>query len=145
MKVKLLNKINALIGILLSLLGFGCFAGCKYGNPPLVEYGCPHATIDATGTVTDDEKRPLENIRVTVSAHGVYSEAYSDKEGEYQATDYGAFPVEYVDVIATDTAGIYQADTIRVKMEYDNSNVESSDHWNAGSGIIKQDFQLKKK
>ena len=147
MKVKFINKVNSLIGLLISVLGFGTIScGKKYGVEPVVaEYGVPYATIEATGTVTDEEKKPIENIRVTVSAQGVYSEAYSDKEGAYQTTDNGAFPVEYVDVIATDTAGIYQADTVRVKMEYDDSNVNSNDHWNEGVGSVKQDFQLKKK
>ena len=59
MKRKVLTGINALIALLLGILGLnGCFR--------LVEYGTPYATFEAAGTITDEDNKPLENIRVTL-------------------------------------------------------------------------------
>lgn len=70
---------------------------------------------------------------------------YTDKNGEYiVAVDY-LFPPDSVDVLVTDTADVFEGDSVRVKVDYDRSEVEKYDEWNDGKGIVRHDFQLKKK
>lgn len=147
MKTKVLNKINSLIVLILGLLGFN---SC---DSPVAEYGTPHATFEATGTITDQENKPLKNIQVVVrqKAYGVgpanalLPEQYTDEEGMYRGSRNDAFPVDSVDIIVTDTAGVFESDSVRVKVDYDRSHVSQGDHWYAGGGYVQQDFQLKKK
>ena len=150
MKKSLLTGINALIAFLLTLLGFGSCERpyLKYGLPyPVSEYGCPYASFEAAGKVTDKDAQPVENIRVRVKGirgDEYFPEQYTDEAGEYVVTSY-IFPLDSVDVIVTDTAGVYEGDSVRVKVEYDRSKVAKGDHWNNGKGIVRHDFQLKKK
>lgn len=150
MKISLLTGINALIALLLTLLGFGsCERRVKYGSPePISEYGCPYASFEAAGKVTDKDAQPVENIRVRVKnvrEDAYLPDQYSDENGEYKvAVDY-LFPPDSVDVVVTDTAGVYEGDSVRVKVEYDRSEVDKYDKWNDGKGIVHHDFQLKKK
>lgn len=141
MKKSLLTGINALIAILLAFLGFG---SCERA----LEYGCPYASFEAAGKVTDKDAQPVENIRVRakdIRGDKYFPEQYTDEAGEYVvASDYN-FPLDSVDVIVTDTAGVYEGDSVRVKVEYDRSKVAKGDHWNNGKGIVRHDFQLKKK
>lgn len=151
MKARMLNRINAFITFVIGLLGFG-MTGCvkKYGSPepPIIaEYGCPYATLEVKGKVTDEESQPIENIRVVT--HSRYTddamETYTDENGNYQFDQTSVFPVDSVDIIATDTAGIYASDSVRVGVSYDRTGVSKEDHWNSGEGSAYHDFQLKKK
>jgi putative lipoprotein (rSAM/lipoprotein system) len=156
MKTKILNRINAIIAFLVSVLGLtNCERTVKYGSGPEIaaEYGCPHATFEAFGKITDQEAKPLENIRVTVkkTSRGDSSEGYTFPEefttenGEYKVGKYSVFPMDSVDILVDDTAGVYNSDSVRLKVEYDKTNVAPSDHWNNGTGSVHYDFQLKKK
>ena len=147
MKKSLLTGTNAVITFLMALLGFGT-TGCfmKYGVP--VEYGVPHATFEAAGKVTDEAAQPVENIHVkikTKSENEYLSDQYTNEDGEYYVSLKNFWPIDSVDVIVADTADIYQGDSVRVKVDYDRSGVSKGDNWNNGKGIVRQDFQLKKK
>ena len=151
MKARMLSGINAFITFVIGLLGFG-MTGCvyKYGSPepPIIaEYGCPYATLEVKGKVTDEASQPIENIRVVT--HSRYTddgvETYTDENGNYQFDQSSVFPVDSVDIIATDTAGIYAPDSVRVGVTYDRTGVSEEDHWNEGEGSVYHDFQLKKK
>ena len=149
MKAKLLTRVNALIGLILGLFGFSCVSCVEYGVPvPVAEYGCPYATFEAKGKVTDENAQPVQNIRVQIKKNeqSAFPDIYTDENGEYNTFTYnGIFPLDSVDIIVSDTADIYAPDSVRVKVDYDRSQVAPSDHWNAGSGSVYQDFQLKKK
>ncbi len=134
MKKSLLTGTNAVITFLMALLGFGT-TGCfmKYGAP--VEYGVPYASFEAAGKVTDEETQPVENIRVTMK---------TKRENGYVSLE-DNWPIDSVDIIVTDTADVYEGDSVRVKVDYDRSGVSKGDNWNNGKGIVRQDFQLKKK
>ena len=150
MKAKMLSGINAFITFVIGLLGFG-LTGCfpsKYGSPDIrVEYGCPYATLEVKGKVADEASQPIENIRVVT--HSRYMddgvETYTDENGNYQFDQTHVFPVDSVDIIATDTAGVYAPDSVRVGVSYDRTGVAEDDHWNSGEGSAYHDFQLKKK
>ena len=172
MKAKLLNGFNALIAFLVTALGFGsCDGAKKYGPPPTAEYGVPYAEFEVAGNITDQNDQPLENIQVTVrSKYGdTYPEEYTDKDGTYHIGKIGDFPIDSLDIVVQDTSGIYSADSVRVKVEYNRSAVSDNDssataknissassengssaaseddHWNSGSAFIRQDFRLRKK
>ena len=147
MKTKILTGINALIALLLGVLGMGCHV------PEIItEYGCPHATLDMSGIVTNQESKPLENIQVSLrngdQDESLYREsepiAYTEQDGNYSVTLDGIFPITSMMVIAKDTTGVYAPDSALVELKYDNSQVSASDHWNRGTATVKQDFQLKK-
>lgn len=152
MKKSLLTGSNAVITFLMALLGFGT-TGCfkKYGVPdePMLEkYGVPHATFEAAGKVTDEAAQPVENIRVTMKTkreNGYLSDQYTNEDGEYYVSLEDNWPIDSVDIIVTDTADVYEGDSVRVKVDYDRSGVSKDDNWNNGKGIVRHDFQLKKK
>ena len=149
MKTKILTGINALIAAILGGMGLtGCIR-CAYGPNPDVEYGCPYATLDMSGTITDSEAQPLENIQVSVKLNpvpeaGRIPVAFSAEDGTYEGELEGVFPLETATLYAEDTTGVYASDSAVVELKYDNSQVSPSDHWNSGTAIVKQDFQLKK-
>ena len=152
MKKSLLTGTNAVITFLMALLGFGT-SGCigLYGIPEIPgpeEYGTPYATFEAAGKVTDEETQPVENIRVTMKTkreNGYLSDQYTNEDGEYYVSLEDNWPIDSVDIIVTDTADVYEGDSVRVKVDYDRSGVSKGDNWNNGKGIVRQDFQLKKK
>ena len=57
----LLNKINIMLGAVLSMLGW---SGCNevFNSEDL--YGCPYSYYQLEGAVLDDEEKPIGNIRV---------------------------------------------------------------------------------
>ncbi len=146
MRRTILTGINAVIALLLGLLGLnGC--GRK-------EYGTPYATFEAVGTITDEANKPVENIQVTLKDRyrpnrdyrRTYPAVYTDDGGEYVIGPYnGFFPNDSMDIIVTDTSGIYAPDSVSVKVDYDRSKVAWGDNWNEGAGYVHQDFRLKKK
>ena len=151
MKKTLLTGTNAVITFLMALLGFGT-TGCfmKYGAPyedrPCA-YGTPHATFDVAGKVTDEETQPVENIHVKIKSKrpGWFMlDQYTNEDGEYHVS-FSYMPDDSVDIIVADTTDIYQGDSVRVKVDYDRSGVSKDDNWNEGTGIVRHDFQLKKK
>ena len=151
MKARMLTRFNAFITFVIGLLGFG-LTGClkKYGvpEPPIIaEYGCPYATLEIKGKVTDEVAKPLENIRVVT--HSRYTdegmETYTDENGNYRFDRAQSFPIDSVDIIATDTAGVYASDSVRTEVIYDRTGVAGNDYWNEGDGSVYHDFQLKKK
>ena len=151
MKKTLLTGTNAVITFLMALLGFGT-TGCigLYGIvvPGPEEYGTPYASFDAAGKVTDEETQPVENIHVKIKSKRpgrFLLDQYTNEDGEYYFSFLVDVPDDSVDIVVTDTADIYQGDSVRVKVDYDRSGVAKDDNWNNGKGIVRQDFQLKKK
>lgn len=149
MKKSLLTGTNAVITFLMALLGFGT-TGCfkKYGVPDDVLYGVPHATFEASGKVTDEAAQPVENIRVKMKTkweNEYFLDQYTNEDGEYYVSLEDYMPIDSVDIVVTDTADVYEGDSVRVKVDYDRSGVAKDDGWNRGNGIVRHDFQLKKK
>jgi len=143
MKKKILTGINALIAALFGVLGMGC-------RQLVAEYGCPYATLDVSGTITDSEAQPVKNIQVSVKLNpnpeaGKIPMAVSVEDGTYEGELDGIFPVETATLYADDTTGVYATDSAVVELRYDKSQVSKSNHWNNGTATVIQDFQLKKK
>ena len=142
MKKKILTGINAMIAAMMGFLAVGC-------TEPVNMYGVPHADLNVSGTITDEENQPVENIQVSVKLNfNPWSEkipvAVSAEDGLYEGELEGVFPVQTAMLYADDTTGVYASDSAEVKLTYDKSQVSPSDHWNGGTATVKQDFQLKK-
>lgn len=155
MKTKVLTIINSLLTFLLGIVGFN---SCKYGSPVdlvTAEYGCPYATLEVSGTITDEESHPLQDIRVVVvhknnpnvdsAVDTLAATAYTDEKGQYFTQNENIFPRDSLDIIVTDTSDTYAPDTVRVKIEYDRSGVSPDNNWNQGDGKVHKDFRMKKK
>ena len=142
MKTKILTGINAMIAALFGVLGMSC-------RQLVAEYGCPYATLDVSGTITDSEAQPVKNIQVSVKLNanpqaGKVPVAVSVEDGTYEGELEGVFPVQTAMLYADDTTGVYASDSAEVKLTYYKSQVSPSDHWNSGTATVNQDFQLKK-
>lgn len=142
MKKKILTVINAMIAAMMGFLAVGC-------KEPVGMYGVPHADLNVSGTITDEENQPVENIQVSVKLNfnpwsGKIPVAVSAEDGLYEGELEGVFPVQTAMLYADDTTGVYASDSAEVKLTYDKSQVSPSDHWNSGTATVKQDFQLKK-
>ena len=145
MRTKILKVINYLLTLLIGPLAMtACYV--KYGVSPeiLPEYGCPYAEFEVTGKVMDQDSMPVNNIRVTVHHDGalIMPEAYSAEDGRYAAFFEAAMPADQVEIIAHDTAGVYESDTVRnIHVTYTGGD----GGWNVGHTSLEQDFILKKK
>ena len=140
MKKKTLMIINSLLTALLGLFGVsGCYL--------LPMYGTPHASIGISGSITDQDEQPLENIQVSVRVHRDYDSfcvGYSDEDGRYQWRNSSSLEYDTIDIIVRDTSGVYASDSVRTKLEYDRSQA-GWNTWDRGIASVQQDFQLKKK
>ena len=113
------------------------FAACYGVREPVFEF-------EASGDITNQENKPIENIEVTIKHRGwTMREKYSDEDGKYLIQD-DYFPtVDSIDIVARDTTGIYEPDSVRVGIVVDYKTKKNK--WSDGSFSVKQDFQLKKK
>ena len=84
---------EALIGGILSLLGF---AGCDvFQNivDPAAEYGMPHANYKLLGDVTDAKGKPVKGIRVIFAPYGDPTQEHWENDTLY-TDDKGHFELE---------------------------------------------------
>ena len=147
MKTKCLNGINAVLALLVSLLGF---TSCEPNNM-VAEYGCPHADLTLEGQVTNEEQEALEGIQV-VRCGGwrddipqMHWEQYADtlytnSAGEFYKEQKGLFPNRYQKITVTDPSGTYESQDTVVTVQY-----KHGDGWYEGEANLKLNFTLKKK
>ena len=140
MKAKLLTSINSLLVFLLGVLGF---SSCNY----MAKYGVPHAELEVSGMVTNQEEQRLEDMRVTVKQEGrqALPRTYTNQAGWYEEHGYIDVPRNTVDIIVEDPSGVYASDSVHLEITYDKKDVSKSDDWNEGKATVRQDFKLKKK
>jgi putative lipoprotein (rSAM/lipoprotein system) len=147
LKAFVFKKSNALISILLSMLGFGAACSlnsCEYGTM-FVEYGTPHATFIVNGNVkSDNTSSDLPNIRVVMD----YDTSYTDASGNYQVKNI-EFPHDQVFLLEMkdidgEANGEYQAlDTI---VEFISPKFSGgSDGWDQGETEKEINVKLKDK
>lgn len=144
-KIGFLKKYNAIISILLSLLGFS--TACEHGldeyGAPAVEYGVPYATFIVKGNITSETTgNAIPNIRVVMN----YDTAYTDADGNYQVENTEipidqTFPIVFDDIDG-ESNGTYQSlDTI-VEFE-DPEFTGGDDSWDSGETEIELNAKLK--
>ena len=130
-----------MIAFLLGVLGF---TSCE----PKLKYAVPYAELEATGKVTNERNEPVNSARVTLRhKYDGDCDTYTDEDGIYSLRLRGEmFPVDSVQIVVSDTSGVYEADSVRLKVDYDRSDAKQrGDSWYRGTGYIYQDFTLKKK
>lgn len=81
-EIKFLKSYNAILAVLLALLGF---SACDN----VAEYGTPSATFIVQGKVeSSDSNQPIQNIRVIMQG----DTAFTDGNGNYKVMDQYGFP-----------------------------------------------------
>ena len=140
MKARLLLRINALLVAFLGFLGFTSCIGMS-------KYGVPYAEIEASGTVTNTDAQPIENIQVKIKFQGLgaLDKLYTDGEGKYLIEVSPIEKFDSIDLIATDTGDIYQPDSVRLPLNYITPKDRRKDEWFRGKATVEHNFQLKKK
>lgn len=144
-KQKIKKHFNLLLSAVLALLGF---SACDSINDTPQMYGTPHGDYEISGLVTDEASTPLSNIRVIVSStdsKGVgYRQydadtVYTDEKGHYVVENEG-FSSSRRQVYCEDPAGVYEADSTIVKLDY-----KGGSGWYHGKAVATADLKLKKK
>ncbi len=136
-----LKKWNALIGVILTLLGFS--TACDDKESP-VEYGTPHATFIVNGNVKDEvTNENIKNIRVVLNT----DTTYTDETGNYKVsyTDFPAdqsFIIEFDDIDGTDN-GEYEA--LDSTVEFNDSEYTGGSGWYSGETEQELNVALKTK
>lgn len=147
MRKRLLNKVNQVLALCLSALGF---SGCLTPESPILcEYGCPYATFTAEGNVTNETAEPIEGVKIVVREYDAmpieesYISTKTKADGTYRTADGTTiFPVDSVWIHAIDNTGTYADDSAKVKVNY---VTKGDGHWYRGEAEAKADFVLKKK
>ena len=138
MAKKVRTWINILLSGMLGMIGYGC-------SGFMAEYGTPHAELEVSGQVTNEEEAELENIQIVVvkigRTFGDNDTLYTNSEGNFDRAYHILIPEDKYKVIANDTAGVYASDSIEQHVTFSGG----SGQWNYGSGEMHADFQLKKK
>jgi putative lipoprotein (rSAM/lipoprotein system) len=114
MKRKLLIGYNAILALLLTIIGVGgacSMSGCEYGTPGM-EYGTPSAKFKVTGTVKSEANTAISNIRVVMQ----YDTAYTDINGVYHTEMEGfpedqTFAMKFDDVDGSQNGSFQSVDT----------------------------------
>ena len=159
MKVKFYRWYNAVLTVLLSMLGYGCSSDepmDMYGTP--VEYGAPHADYIVKGLVTDEAESPVQGIKTSLKQvdkteagtiiFGMDS-IQTNETGGYQL-EYTGLPQPGIKLIVEDVdgeanGGEFLSDTLDVDLIKAVQTKEGDGRWYGGVYEITQDVKLKKK
>lgn len=150
MKKRIYKIANLLLGSVVTMLGFG---SCSHDGDEIDnlvgEYGMPHATYRIIGTVTDEDGKPIEGIKVKAMRIDIpISSAYTDADGKYQIDEFEDMDMDYWGSIAFidedgEKNGAFLNDTIPVK-GLPRTQYEERERWYTGAFEITADNKLKK-
>jgi len=151
--------------ILIILLGFiGFLTGCSLINPPVVEYGVPHADYEVKGIITDSiTSVPIQHIQVIITQNRVYydqdltlvhvdtlARKETDSAGKYDI-QFQSFPLEEntFQIKAEDIDGLANGGDFSPQQKeilFKQSDLTGNkDGWYVGKALKILDFKLKKK
>lgn len=144
-KTGFLKKYNALITLLITLLGFSTACEKEDDEPgyPATEYGVPHAVFRVKGKVqSENNSSSISNIRVVMN----YDTAYTDETGVYEvrAVDFPddqSYVVEFDDIDGA-ANGEYQSKDSVVVFK-DSEYVGGSGSWYRGEAEKELNVKLK--
>ncbi len=167
MKPEKKTLLARLCAAVLVLLGF---ASCEGFNDIRVEYGTPSVDFKVKGTVTVEDEKPLEGIRVIVRReadnqprpnlsyvddygryhlYGGDDTLYTDVKGKYESSVMDAFAVSeqkvYFDDVDGAEKGAYKSDSVLVRTVPQKKFKDSEGNWYAGGYEYTVDVKLKKK
>ena len=133
LKKKILQTINRLLAIILSILGISC-------TQHKTMYGVPMGTISFKGHVQNTEESPIPNIRVSLSRA---VSTITDNKGDYHIHIREDCPPRSVQLFIEDIDGeengLYQSDTIQVNLQYRGSTSQ----WDEGTAEAEVNVTLK--
>lgn len=161
MKKKVYKVMNLLLGSVVTMLGFeSCGDDNPFGGGDIVEYGTPHATYRVVGTVTDENGKPIEGIKVKMIEDYTYYEGGEVIEkGEGQTNSKGNYSTEesvfgrladyekvvFIDEDGEANGGKFASDTLLLKdlpsKKY--ANAPKGDYWSSGSFELTAEVKLK--
>ena len=154
MKVRFYRWYNAVLKVLLSMLGFGCSSS----DDDMLEYGTPHADFILKGQVTDEAGTPIKNIKTSAkiivkSGTSVYKDEFStaqtDDSGRYELKydGQGSYDLKIIleDVDGEANGGEFQSDTLDVDYAKAVKVGEGDNRWYGGKYEVTTDVKLKKK
>ena len=159
MKQRLTFWWEALLGGILSLLGF---SGCKALShifDTRAEYGMPHANYKLLGDVTDTKGNPVKDIRVIFAPYGNPTEEhwendtlYTDEKGHFEL-EQTRFMFGYVDDSITflaedidgDKNGSYKSKEIVGKDNVTVTKLKEGEGWYTGDYQISTKITLEDK
>ncbi len=142
-RLQFLAQINVLIGVVLSFLGCGTTKQRPISDKIMCLYGVPTATYKMSGTVNDQQHKPVANVHVVVKGyknHAITDTLTTDNKGHYK-TEYTGFPTDTLNIVVTDPEGIYNTDSVQVPVPYSEKNSV----FDQGVQNIKTNIKLKKK
>ena len=159
MKVSFNRWYNAVLTVLLSLLGYSCSSSEEEPDGLVVEYGAPSADYVIKGTVMDETGAPVQGIKTSLKL--IYKEetkVYSngldsvktDATGNYQLKHRGELSLQTVKLLVEDidgeaNGGEFLSDTLDIEQNKAVKVKDGDGHWYQGEFEISQDVQLKKK
>jgi putative lipoprotein (rSAM/lipoprotein system) len=157
-----LKSFDKIIVLILGCIGY--LTGCNLINPPMAEYGTPHADYEIKGAVTDSiTASPIQNARIIITQDHSYTNGSqtltyidtmavkrTDSEGKYDV-QVVSFPLEEVafKVKVDDTDGSANGGDF-IKKESDvlfksSELTGGKGGWYDGKAVKTVDFKLKKK
>lgn len=161
MKKKVYKVMNLLLGSVVTMLGFeSCGEDSPFGGGDVVEYGVPHATYRVVGTVTDQNGKPIEGIKVKmIEDYTYYGGGEVFERGKGLTDSKGSFTTEeavlsflndedkvvFVDEDGEANGGKFASDTLLMKdlPKKQYAKAPKGDHWSSGSFELTANVQLK--
>lgn len=140
---------------LLALLGIGVVSCDGGGGDMRVEYGCPYADFRASGTVTDEDGKPIQGIRVVLKGRDHQDPEYpretdtvwTDHYGDYRYNggerflDQARIAIEFEDVDGPENGGEFS----KVEVNVPIVKVEEGESWYMGAYEASADVTMYKK
>lgn len=138
-RFKLLARFNVILSAMLALFGCERYMECLYGSP--------YTMYKYEGNVTNEQKEPLKDVQVTIKAPKYgnarinYESIVTGEDGRFDGSMmYDASKVDTLNVVFTDTAQVYQADSTQVVVKWK----KSKESWCVGECEFEVNMQLKK-
>jgi putative lipoprotein (rSAM/lipoprotein system) len=148
MKVRINRWYQAVLAVLLSLLGF---ESCSDNESGTVEYGTPYVNYVIKGTVTDEAGTPIPGIQIEAPAplHSSmgFQFALTDANGVFQMTQFSLFGEGILtaeDIDGEDNGGEFKSDTLQIT-KLPSQRIEDGDGWFVGTFNVDAKFKLQKK
>ena len=140
--------------LLLPLLGIG-LASCDGGGGVKLEYGCPYADFRASGTVIDQDGKPIQGVRVVLKGRlnpemdipRETDTVWTDRSGYYQCNggvrylDDSRITFEFQDVDGPENGG----EVSKVEVDAPIVKVEDGEGWYMGKFEACADVKMFKK
>ena len=159
MKNGIINIWKQLAAVILGLLGFSSCDKIGWGAKM---YGEPYAVFKALGTVSDENGKPIEGIRVAIRQHRHYENSsdviydqndwyendtlYTDRQGAYQLTRSVFERPDDVEIVFEDIDGEENGgEFTSAEATPEITRTEKGDNqWFRGAFEVRADVKLKK-